>query len=129
MIVKGLTWYYVTRLAMVGVWLVVATIGGLPLWASAVPAAGMIAYFLWLPRGGRFVVREDQALTPMRRDERGEAINARAAKWALVVETLLVGVATVWAALAGQTGVSAALGLVQVATWLTYLVAQTWLSR
>jgi hypothetical protein len=88
---KGLAWYYVTRLALVALWLLVIMVAGLPVWLSVPTAAAMVAYFVWLPRSGRYVVRQDRPLTPMRRDERSLAISGRAAAWAFVVETLLAG--------------------------------------
>lgn len=126
---KGLAWYYVTRLAMVALWLLVATVAGLPIWASALPAAGMIAYFVWLPRSGRYVVREDQPLAPMRRDERSQALSSRAAAWAFVVETLLVGAGVVWGVVSQQHGLASFMGLVLAGGMFTYLVAQGWLGR
>jgi hypothetical protein len=126
---KDLAWYYVTRLAMVALWLLAATVAGLPIWASALAAAGMIAYFVWLPRSGRYVVRQDQPLAPMRRDERSLAISGRAATWGFVVETLLVSAGMVWGVISHQQGLAGFLALVLAAGLMTYLVAQGWLGR
>ena len=126
---KGLAWYYITRLAMVALWLLVATVAGLPIWASALAAAGMIAYFVWLPRSSRYVVRQDQPLAPMRRDERSLAISSRAATWGFVVETLLVSAGMVWGVLSHQQELARFLALVLAAGMVTYLVAQVWLGR
>jgi len=126
---KGLAWYYVTRLATVALWLLLATVAGLPIWASALPAGGMIAYFVWLPRSGRYVVREDQPLAPMQRDERSRAISGRAATWAFVVESLLAGAGVVWGVVSLQQGLAGFLGLVLTAGLMTYEVAQVWLGR
>lgn len=129
MIMRSLAWYYVTRLALVALWLGVATVGGLPLWASVLAAVGMIAYFVWLPHSGRYVVHEDEPLSPMRRDERMEAISGRAARWAFAVETLLAGAGMVWGTLSHRQEITAVLGSVLVGGTLTYLVAQGWLTR
>jgi hypothetical protein len=126
---KGLAWYYITRLAMVALWVLVATVAGLPIWLSLPTAAAMIAYFVWVPRSGRYVVREDQPLAPMRRDERGRALSGRAAAWAFVVETLLVSAGMVWGVVSHQQGLTGFLGLVLAAGMFTYLVAQGWLAR
>lgn len=126
---KGLAWYYVTRLAMVALWLLVAMVAGLPVWLSVPTAAAMVAYFVWLPRSGRYVVREDQPLAPMRRDERGRAISGRAATWGFVVETLLVSAGMIWGVLSHQQELAGFLGLVLAGGMLTYLVAQGWLGR
>jgi len=128
MIMRGLAWYYVTRLLIVGLWLLAATVAGLPIWVSALPAAAMIAYFVWLPRSGRYVVREDQPLAPMRRDERSQALSGKAATWAFVVQTLLVGAGIVWGALSRQQELTGFLGVVLAVGMLTYLVAQGWLA-
>jgi hypothetical protein len=125
---KGLVWYYVTRLALVVLWLLVAMVAGLPVWLSVPTAAAMIAYFVWLPRSGRYVVREDQPLSPMRRDERSQAVSGRAAAWAFVVETLLAGAGMVWGVVSHQQGLTGFLGLVLAGGMLTYLVAQGWLA-
>jgi hypothetical protein len=129
MTMRGLGWYYVTRLALVALWLLVAVIAGLPVWLSVPTAAALIAYFVWLPRSGRYVVREDQPLAPMRRDERNQALTGRAATWAFVVETLLVGAGVVWATLSQQQGLAGFLSLVLAAGVLTYFVAQAWLAQ
>jgi hypothetical protein len=126
---KGLVWYYVTRLALVALWLVVAVAASLPIWLSVPTAAAMIAYFVWLPRSGRYVVRGDQPLAPFRRDERSQALSSRAAAWAFVVETVLVGAGVAWGVVSQQRGLSGFLGLVMAAGLMTYLVAQAWLSR
>ena len=126
---KGLAWYYVTRLATVALWLLVAVIGGLPVWLSVPTAAAMVAYFVWLPRSGRYVVREDQPLAPMQRDERSRAISGRAATWAFVVESLLAGAGVVWGVVSLQQGLAGFLGLVLTAGLMTYEVAQVWLGR
>jgi hypothetical protein len=126
---KGLAWYYVTRLALVALWLLVIMVAGLPVWLSVPTAAAMVAYFVWLPRSGRYVVRQDRPLTPMRRDERSLAISGRAAAWAFVVETLLAGAGMVWGVVSHQQGLTGFLGLVLAAGMFTYLVAQGWLGR
>jgi hypothetical protein len=124
---KGLVWYYLTRLALVGLWLLVAMVAGLPIWVSVPTGAAMAAYFVWLPRSGRYVVREDQPLAPLRRDERGQAVSGRAATWAFVVLTVLLGAGMVWGVVSRQQGLTGFLGLVLAAGMLTYLVAQGWL--
>lgn len=127
MIMKGLSWYYVTRLALVALWLLVSLVAGLPVWLSVPIAAAMVAYFVWLPRSGRYVVREGQPLAPMRRDERSRAVRDRAATWAFVVETLLVVVGILWGVLSNQRELAGFLGLVLAGGMMTYLLAQGWL--
>jgi hypothetical protein len=126
---KGLTWYYITRFALVAVWLLVAAVAGLPVWLSLPAAAAMIAYFVWLPRSGKYVASEDQPLAPFRRDERSQALSSRAATWAFVVETLLAGAGVVWGVVSQQAGLAGSLALVLAAGLVTYLVAQGWLAR
>jgi hypothetical protein len=128
-IVRGLAWYYLSRLAIVALWLVAATVGGLPPWASVLPAAAMIGYFVWVPLSGRYVVHQDRPLTPMRRDERSQAVTYRAVAWAFTVQMLLLGFGIVWATLSRQEQLGAILGFILATGMLTYLVAQGWLSR
>ena len=65
----------------------------------------------------------------MRRDQRSRALSGKAAVWAFVVETLLLGAGMVWGTFLGQQKVAGALGLVLAAGLLTYLVAQGRLGR
>lgn len=129
MIVRGLAWYYLTRLALIALWLLVATVGGLPPWAGVLPAAAMIGYFIWVPLSGRYIVHEDRPLAPMRRDERSQAVTNRAVTWAFTVQMLLLGSGIVWATLSHQEQLGAILGFILATGMLTYLVAQGWLSR
>lgn len=126
---KGLTWYYVTRLALVALWLLVAEVAGLPVWLSAPTAVAVAAYFVWLPQSGRYVIRQDRPLAPVRRDERSQAISDRAATWAFVVQTLLAAAGIVWGALLYQQESASSLGLVLAAGMLTYVAARAWLDR
>jgi hypothetical protein len=89
----------------------------------------MIAYFVWLPYSGRYVIREDQPLAPMRRDERSKAIRNKAATWGFAVETVLVAMGAVWGTVSGRHEPTTVLGLVLVAGTLTYRVAQGWVAR
>jgi hypothetical protein len=61
---------------------------GLVGWAALLRAGAVSALFLWAPRSGRYVIRSEEGLTGLRRDERGEAIPGRAARVALVVVML-----------------------------------------
>jgi hypothetical protein len=126
---KGLTWYYITRLALVALWLLVAAVAGLPVWLDLPVAAAMMTYFVWLPRSGRYVVREDEPLAPFGRDERSQALSSRAAAWAFAVETSLVCAGAVWGVVSQQQVFAGFLGLVLAASLMTYLVAQGWLAR
>jgi len=129
MIVRGLAWYYLSRLAIVALWVVVATVGGLPPWASVLSAGAMIGYFVWLPLSGRYIVHEDRPLAPMRRDERSQAVTNKAVKWAFMVQILLLGAGMVWATLWHQEQLGAILGFILATGMLTYLAAQGWMSH
>jgi hypothetical protein len=104
-------------------------VAGLPVWLSVPVAAAMVVYFVWLPRSGRYVIREGQPVAPMRRDERGRAVSGTAATWAFVVETLMAGAGMVWGVVSRQQVLTGFLGLVLAAGMLTYLVGQGWLAR
>ena len=88
---KGLTWYYLSRALLAGIAAAIAWSATHRVWLAAGTWLVTMAVFVWYARSGHFVVDPDRPLTPLRRDEREQAITYRAATYAFVTVMLLSG--------------------------------------
>ncbi|MFC1935788.1 hypothetical protein ACFLX9_03410 [Chloroflexota bacterium] len=116
----GMTRYYTSR------GLISVALGGLfiitgALWWMAVLVGGLsLAFFLWAPRSGRYVVNRELGVTALRRDEHTQAVAGRAARMAFVVTILVVGGLAIYYASIAQDDVPAGvLAFVVALGWLT----------
>jgi hypothetical protein len=128
--VNRMVGYYLTRV------LISAALGGIlalarsPWWMSVSVGVLALAFFIWAPRSGRYVVRPESGVAPLRRDERTQAINDRAARNAFVLCMLATAAAAIYFGLVARADVpvivldvTLALGL------LTYFVSDAVLRR
>ncbi|HUT15650.1 MAG TPA: hypothetical protein VMY98_05335 [Anaerolineae bacterium] len=126
----NLRWYYVTRGLMVLAWVGLMALLGTPREIMLVGAVLMAAFYLWLPRSGRYVIRTDRPLSPLLRDEREHAISSRAATYAFVAMLVPLAAAVLVASLRGQDAVSTDLISSIIAVSMTvWFVASFWLRR
>ena len=122
--------YVVSRAVVAAVLAVALYFGGLPWW-SAVLAGGLaLAYFLWAPGSGWYVVREKGGATPLRRDERSQTVTDKSARNAFVVTVLAVAALTMvyGRVLEDSVPVSALVGVLGLAA-LTYALSDLLLRR
>jgi hypothetical protein len=80
--------YYASRMLLALVFGGLFLAAGLPWWAAVPITAAMIAFFLWAPKSGRYVVQSNRGATPMRADEYGQTVRNQAARDAFIVTTL-----------------------------------------
>jgi formate hydrogenlyase subunit 3/multisubunit Na+/H+ antiporter MnhD subunit len=66
---------------------------GAPIWMVLLVLALSMVALLLLVRSGRYTIRPESDLLPLRRDERGEDINRRASTYGFVVVMVLLGAA------------------------------------
>ena len=125
-----LRWYYVTRGLMVLVWIGLLALLGTPKEIILLAALPAIAFYLWLPRSGRYVIRADRPFSPLRRDERERMISSRAAACAFATLLAGLGAAVLAAGLRGQDTVSTELAstIIAVST-VVWFAASLWLHR
>ncbi len=91
---KGLSWQYLfSRFLLVALLALVMVALGAPVWMVLLVLALSMAALLLLVRSGRYTIRPESDLLPLRRDERGEDINRRASTYGFVVVMLLLGAA------------------------------------
>ena len=127
---SSLRWYYVTRGLMIVVWIGLLALLGTPREFILVGAIMMTAFYLWLPRSGRYVIHADKPFSPLRRDEREQAISLRAAAYAFVALLLPLAGAVLMAGLRDQDTLSTDLVSSIIAIGMVvWFAANYWLGR
>jgi hypothetical protein len=120
---SNLTVYYVSRTLLALVFGVLFLVAGLPWWAAVPITAALIAFFLWAPKSGRYVIQTDRGVAPMQEDEYGREIRNQAARDAFVVTTLGMAGAILYGFLAETDLSIAVLGVILGLGWLTYFAS------
>lgn len=103
---------------------------GSPWWMALLIGGLLLALFLWAPHSGRYAVHPEFGITALRRDERTQVINDRAARNAFVVSMLLLGAIAVFAGASGMMSIT--LGVIKIvllAGALTYFACDLWLRK
>lgn len=91
---KGLSsQYLLSRFLLVTLLALVMVALGAPVWMVLLVLALSMAALLLLVRSGRYAIRPESDLLPLRRDERGADINRRASTYGFVVVMVLLGAA------------------------------------
>jgi len=91
---RGLSWQYLFSRFLLVTLLALAMIAlGAPVWMVLLVLALSMAALLLLVRSGRYAIRPESDLLPLRRDERGADINRRASTYGFVVVMVLLGAA------------------------------------
>lgn len=126
----GMTPYYVSRAVLaLGLGLLFA-FTGTPWWEAALMGGLVLALFLWAPQSGRYAVHPEYGVTALRRDERTQGINDKAARNAFVLSMLiLAGITIYFGGLAPAVVPVVLLKRVLVFGALTYFVSDFWLRR
>ena len=76
-------------------------ISGSPLWEALLIAGALLAMFIWAPHSGRYAVHPEYGVTALRRDERTQVINDKAARNAFVALMLLAGATSIYLGITG----------------------------
>jgi nitrogen fixation-related uncharacterized protein len=103
---------------------------GTPLWGSMLMGGLILALFLWAPHSGRYSVHPEFGITALRRDERTQTINDKAARNAFIASMLMVGAIAVYFDSLGVINISTGIIKIVLAVGaLTYFVSDLWLRR
>ena len=70
--------YYISRILLSILFAAALALFGMPWWTAVLIGLLLIGLFIWAPRSGRYLVRPENGVTALRRDERTQAINLRA---------------------------------------------------
>ncbi len=122
--------YIASRAALAAVLAVALYFGGLPWWSAALAWVATLTFFVWASGSGRYVVREKGGATPLRRDERSQAVADKSARNGFVVTVLAVAALTMvyGRVLEDSVPVSALVGILGLAA-LTYALSDLFLRR
>jgi hypothetical protein len=122
--------YYVSRGLIALAFGILFVLTGSPWWAGVLIGGAVFAWFLWAPHSGRYAVHPELGVTALRRDERLESINDKAARNALVVVMLILGAATAYYGISGLAVVPITiLKALLVLGALVYFASDFWLRR
>jgi uncharacterized membrane protein len=126
----GMSRYYISR-ALISIALgALLALTGSQWWMAGLVGVIVFAYFLWAPHSGRYAVHPELGVTALRRDERTQTINDKAARNAFVATILTVaGIAVYFGTIAPANVPVAILNLALVLGMLTYFVSDFWLRR
>ena len=120
--------YYISRAIFSIAFARLFYVTGSTVWGSLGLGALLLALFLWAPHCGRYSVHPEYGVTALRRDERSQAINDKAACNAFVVMMLLIGGAGLYFGAAGVATVSSGLLKALIITGvLVYYASDIWL--
>jgi len=87
---KGMVWYYISRVGVALLFGALALLLGAPPWLASLGTLLVIMAFIVLARSGRYTIRPAHRLAPFARDERGSYITRSAATYAFAVQNILL---------------------------------------
>ncbi len=127
---SGMKAYYISRALISLGFGVLMVLSGSPLWAASLIAALALGWFLLAPHLGRYTVHPEFGVTALRRDERSQMINDKAARNAFVVTMLTLGALSFYSANAALTPLPmAALKWLLILGAAAYYVSEAWIRR
>ena len=86
----GMSAYYTSRAVISAAFGILLAFTGLEWWMATLIGVVVFGFFLWAPRSGRYAVYPELGVTALRRDERTQTINDKAARHAFVVTMLAI---------------------------------------
>jgi heme O synthase-like polyprenyltransferase len=127
---KNMIPYYLSRTIISVAFGLLLFVTGLPLWNAMLIGGIILALFLWAPHSGRYSVHPEFGITALRRDERTQTINDKAARNAFIVSMLTIGAIAVYFGSFGAINISVGIFKIVLAIGaLTYFVSDLWLRK
>ncbi len=126
----GMKAYYFSRAILSAGFGTLFALTGSPWWTSLLVGMLAFAWFLLAPHISRYSVHPEFGVTALRRDERAQVINDKAARNAFVASMLALAGIIIYYGTPALTGVP-----IQVLKWLlifgalTYYLSDFWLRR
>lgn len=103
--IKNLLPYYLSRTVLsIALGLLLFATGS-TIWMSALLGGLLLALFLYAPHSGRYSVHPEFGVTALRRDERTQVINDKAARNAFVFSMLAIAALVIYFAWAGAASI------------------------
>jgi hypothetical protein len=126
----GMKSYYLSRAVVAVAFGALFVLTGSPWWTGVL--TGILAYtwFLLAPHIGRYAVHPEFGVTALRRDERAQMINDKAARNAFVASMLALGGIIIYSGTLALTSVPIAVfKWLLILSVLIYYVSDFWLRR
>jgi hypothetical protein len=125
-----MTSYYLSR-AILAIFFAVLFIGaGAPWWSGVLLGAGIMAFFIWAPKSGRYTVQAERSVAPLRRDERGRDITNQSARNALIITVLVLACVSLYYGNVVHTDVPVQImDLIVLLAIASYFISDMWLRR
>jgi hypothetical protein len=122
--------YYISRAAVSAALGILLVLTGSSWWTGALIGILAFAWFLLAPHIGRYSVHPEFGVTALRRDERAQVINDKAARNAFVASMLaLAGIVAYFGTFASTSVPIAAFKWVLILGVLVYYVSDFWLRK
>lgn len=126
---KNLMPYYFSRAIFSMIFGGIFFLSGSPLWEAALMGGLLLALFLWAPHCGRYAVHPEFGISALRRDERTQIINDKAARNAFVTIMLLIGATSIYFNMAAAAIPSVLFRILIIIGVLVYYASDLWLRR
>lgn len=127
---SGMSLYYTSRAIITVAFAFLLALTGMEWWLAALMGAIVLVFFLWAPHSGRYAVHPEFGVTAMRRDERTQAINDKAARNAFIaVMFAIAGIAIYFGSIASAAVPVVILERAMILGALTYFVSDFFLRR
>ena len=126
---KSLMPYYLSRAAFSILFGGIFLLSGSPLWEAALIGGSILALFLWAPHSGRYAVHPELGVSALRRDERTQVINDKAARNAFVTIMLLVCAASFYFSATSAAITSGVFRMLLTCGALAYFASDVWLRK
>ena len=86
----GMAWYYSSRAILTILFACLLALAGMEWWMAILMGVIIFAFFLWAPHSGRYAVHPEFGVAALRRDERTQTINDKAARNAFVITAFAI---------------------------------------
>jgi nitrogen fixation-related uncharacterized protein len=127
---SGMSLYYASRAIVTAAFAFLLALAGMEWWMAILMGAIVFVFFLWAPRSGRYAVHPELGVTALRRDERTQAINDKAARNAFIVTMFAIaGIAIYFGSVAPAAVPVVILERTLILGTLTYFVSDFFLWR
>ena len=127
---KIMTSYYLSRAILALLFAILFIAAGAPWWAGILLGAGIMAFYIWAPKSGRYTVQSEAGVTPLRRDERSRDITNKAARNALLITVLALAFISLYYGNIANSDVPVhILDLIVLLAIASYFISDFWFRR
>lgn len=126
---KSLTPYYISRALFSAAFGAFFFLSGAALWEAVLLGGILLGLFLWAPHSGRYAVHPELGVSALRRDERTQVVNDKAARNAFAAIMLVVGGASFYFSATSAAITSGIFRILLICGALVYFASDIWLRK